>query len=387
VSGSAFYRFHTFAAVAVYLAGSPAAEVSAAPLQTDQFIGAVGCKSSSCHGGAGEKRSQYLTWVKQDFHSRAYAVLVNARSARMAETLALPAAQASARCRVCHSPLQSVAPSRLTNTAQTDEGVSCENCHGAAGQWLRGHTRKDWTYATAVGAGMRDLRSLYVRANTCIACHQNLDADLSAAGHPELTFELDGQSVAEPKHWRDEDPWSGPRAWLVGQAVALREMSWMLANNEAPDANATARWSALAWLLAKTTANQTRLQVIDLSGGTASRTRFAIAQEQADLLARQAAAIPWDDHRAAAMLHAVAATESEFIASPAVSPELLFRRAQRLVLALDRLSRALDHQMTASATSSALATLFEDVRARSDFQPAKFAVDLATFRTTMEGAP
>jgi hypothetical protein len=361
--------------------------MNAAALQTDQFIGAAGCKSSSCHGGAGEKRSQYLTWVKQDFHSRAYAVLVNARSARMAETLGLPAAQTSARCTVCHSPLQSVAPSRLTNTAQIDEGVSCENCHGAAGPWLRGHTRTDWTYATRIGAAMRDLRSFYVRANTCVACHQNLEADLLAAGHPELTFELDGQSVAEPKHWRDEDPSSGPRAWLVGQAVALREMSWALANREAPDADATARWSALVWLLAKTTANQTRLQVIDPPGGTPSRALFAMAQEQADLLARQAAAIPWDDHRAAAMLQAVAATESDFVASPEASADLLFRRAARLVLALDRLSHAVDHEVAASAPSAALHALFEDVRARTDFQPAKFATDLATFRKTMEGAP
>ncbi len=390
MSGSAFYRLYTFAAVAVYLAGSSAAEVNAASLQPDQFIGAAGCKSSSCHGGAGEKRSQYLTWVKQDFHSRAYAVLVNARSARMAETLALPAAQTSPRCTVCHSPfqaLQSTAPAHLTKTVEPDEGVSCENCHGAAGPWLRGHTRRDWTYATRVGAGMRDLRSFYVRANTCVACHQNLDTDLLQAGHPVLIFELDRQSVAEPEHWRDEDPWSGPRAWLVGQAVALREMSWMLSNNETPDADATARWNALVWLLAKTTANQTRLQVIDPPGGTASRALFAIAEEKADLLARQAAAIPWDDHRAATMLHAVITTESEFITSPAASPELLFRRAERLVLALDRLARAGGHQAAASTTSSALATLFEDIRARSDFQPAKFAADLATFRVTMEGAP
>jgi hypothetical protein len=238
-----------------------------------------------------------------------------------------------------------------------------------------------------VGAGMRDLRSFYVRANTCVACHQNLDPDLLQAGHPVLTFELDGQSVAEPKHWRDEESWSGPRAWLVGQAVALREMSWMLSNNETPDADATARWNALVWLLAKTTANQTRLQVIDPPGGTASRAMFAITQEQADLLARQAAAIPWDDHRAAAMLQALVAPDSEFIVSSAASPELLFPRATRLVLALDRLSRAVDHQVTASTTSAALATLFEDVRARPDFQPAKFAADLATFRVTMERAP
>ncbi len=344
VSDRAFPRWHVFAAAAIYLAGISGAEVIAAPLQNDRFIGAAGCKSSSCHGGAGEKRDQYLTWVKQDFHSRAYAVLVNARSARMAETLLLPAAQTSARCTICHSPLQSVAPSLLMKTAQPDEGVSCENCHGAASQWLRGHTRRDWIYATCVGAGMRDLRNFYVRANTCVACHQNLDADLLAAGHPELTFELDGQSVAEPKHWRDEDPWSGPRAWLVGQAVALREMSWALANSETPDGEALSRWSGLVWLLAKTTASQTRLQVIDPPGATANRATFAITQKQADLLARQAAAIPWDNQRAPKMLRAVAATESEFVVSPAISPELLFRRARRLVLALDRLSRATNHE-------------------------------------------
>jgi hypothetical protein len=387
VSGNAFYRLYAAAAVAVFLAGNSAIAVHAAPLQSARFIGATGCKSSSCHGGAGEKRSQYLTWEQQDFHARAYAVLVNARSARMAEALSLPAAQTSSRCTVCHSPFQSVAPAHLAETAHADEGVSCESCHAAAEPWLRGHTRKDWKYATRVGAGMRDLRNFYVRANTCVACHQNLDADLLRVGHPELTFELDGQSVVEPRHWRDEDPWSGPRAWLVGQAVALREMSWMLAKSETPDADATARWRALVWLLAKTTANQTRLQVIDPPGGTASQAMFATTQKQADSLARQAAAIPWNDLRVAAMLQSLVATESEFVVSPAASPELLFRRAQRLVLALDRLSRAVDHQVAASPRSAALTALSEDVRLRPDFQPAKFATDLATLRTTMQGAP
>ncbi len=386
VSVGAFFRWRAVASFAVLLAGNSAGEVNAAMLQTDRFIGAAGCKSSSCHGGAGEKRSQYLTWLQQDFHARAYAVLVDARSARMAETLSLPAAQTSDRCTVCHSPFQSVDPARLAKTARVDEGVSCENCHGAAESWLRGHTRKDWTYAICVGAGMRDLRNFYVRANTCVACHQNLDADLLRAGHPELTFELDGQSVAEPKHWRDEDPSSGPRAWLVGQAVALREMSWALAKNETPDADATVRWSGLAWLLAKITANQTRLPVIDPRGATGSRALFATTQQQADLLARQASAVPWDAYRTKTMLQALVATESEFILSPTVTSELLFRRAQRLVLALDRLSRPMG-QATVSTRNPALAALFEDVRVPPDFQPAKFAADLASFRTTVEHAP
>jgi hypothetical protein len=233
---------------------------------------------------------------------------------------------------------------------------------------------------------MRDLRSFYVRANTCVACHQNVEPDIIKAGHPELTFELDGQSIAEPAHWREDDPASGPRAWLVGQAVALREMSWMLANHDTSDADETARWSALAWLLARATVNQTRLQAIDLPSGTASRETFAIVQKQADLLARQAAAIPWDAHRTAAMLQAAMATESEFVVSPAATPELLFRRAARLVLALDRLSHALSHEAAAAPPSVTLTHLFEDVRTLP-FQPAKFAADLATFRTTSERAP
>src|SRR4029077_109861 len=160
-------------AVVACAGGSSAQDVRVSPIHDGHFVGAVGCKSSSCHGGAGEKRNQYLTWSQQDFHTRSYAILTNARSARIAETLGLPAAQESSRCTVCHSPFQSVAPVRLMPTAHPDEGVSCESCHSAAEHWLRGHTRKDWNYAMRVTAGMRDLRSLYVRANTCVACHQN----------------------------------------------------------------------------------------------------------------------------------------------------------------------------------------------------------------------
>ena len=167
---------------------------SAEPLQVrvqpTQFVGAAGCKSSSCHGGAGEKRSQFITWTRRDIHTRGYATLTNARSERMAAALkdSSVAATANARCTVCHSPFQMVAAQQAQPTLDPAESISCESCHGAAGSWLRGHTRPDWSYATRVGAGMRDLKSLYVRANTCVACHQNLDDDIAAAGHPQLVF-------------------------------------------------------------------------------------------------------------------------------------------------------------------------------------------------------
>jgi hypothetical protein len=363
--------------------GSSAAEVKVVPIRGGQFVGATGCKSSSCHGGAGEKRSQYHTWLEQDFHARSYAVLTNARSVRIAETLALPAAQESSRCTVCHSPFQSVAPAQLTPTAHPDEGVSCEACHGAAGSWLRGHTRQDWNYATRVAAGMHDLRSFYVRANTCVACHQNLDSDIIKGGHPELMFELDGQSVAEPKHWRDDDPLNGLRAWLVGQAVALREMSWELSKNETPDAEITARWKGLAWLLAKATANQKDMPVIDPPSESTSRVLFAGAQGQADLLARRAAEYHFRDGVAQNLLRALTETDSEFAVSKETSPDVHFRRAERLVLALDRLSGVVEKQAPGAVKKPELARLFEDLRSRSDFQAPRFAEHLASFRATI----
>ena len=381
---SILWRLSLVASALAVAQTSSAAETEVAPIKGGQFVGVAGCKSSSCHGGAGEKRSQYLTWLQKDFHARAYVILVNARSARIAETLGLPVAQESNRCTVCHSPFQSVAATRLAPTAHPDEGVSCESCHGAAESWLRGHTRKDWNYAMRVTAGMRDLKSFYVRANTCVACHQNLDFDIAKAGHPELTFELDGQSVAEPKHWRDDDPSSGLRAWLVGQAVAFREMSWALSKNETPDAESTAKWKGLAWVLAKATAQQTNLPVIDQPGGTTSPAVFTGAQAQADLLARRAAESRLSNDFAQQLLRALAATDSEFVISKETSHDLLFRRAQRLVLALGRLSNAVSSEPPGTAKNPALTQLFEDVRSRTDFQAPRFVEHVRNFRATIK---
>ena len=348
------------------------------------FVGSIGCKSSSCHGGAGPKRSQYFTWSQKDFHTKAYAVLLNARSERIAEGLGIGAAQSSARCTVCHSPLQSVAPSRLTRTAHPDEGVSCETCHGAAGGWLRGHTRTDWTYNTRVAAGMRDLRNLYVRANACVACHQNLAPELLKAGHPDLFFELDGQSVAEPKHWQDEEPWSGLREWLTGQAVALREMSWALANDPQNDAFSIARWNGLAWLCATATSAGSIPSPVSQPSSTPGMSDFTSMQTQADALARRASTSNWSDSSARSLLVALASVDAEFTAKGTAN-QVLGQRAKRLVLALDRLVNALGQNRGAPLkVDPELNQLFQDVKTLDAFDASAFAGHLRAFRDALD---
>lgn len=331
--------------------------------ESAKFVGAGGCKSSSCHGGVGEKRSQYITWSQKDFHTRAYTILLDARSTRIGEALAIPQPQSNARCTVCHSPLQSVAADRLAATARPDEGVSCENCHSAAESWLRGHTRTDWTYATRVSAGMRDLRNLYVRAGACVACHQNVGADILKAGHPELVFELDSQSNNEPKHWKEDDPALGPRSWLIGQAVALREIMWEL--NRSPETERNRLFtqaSALTWLL-------------DKAGLGENVSAFAGIQLHVDGIAQNAQKWNPTNDQLMSILQTLAASDSEF-QSASASREEGFYRALRLTLALDGFSAALN---LSSRIDKELSALRADVQRHYDFDSAAFAKHLREF--------
>ncbi|MGZ5003618.1 MAG: multiheme c-type cytochrome [Chthoniobacterales bacterium] len=334
-------------------------------MRTDgaRFVGAAGCKSSSCHGGAGDKHSQYFTWSQKDFHTRAFAILTDARSQRIAEGLGLSNAPTSNRCTICHSPMQAVESARLTRPIEPVESVSCENCHGPAEPWLRGHTRTDWTYATRVGAGMRDLRNFYVRANTCVACHQNLDADITAAGHPELVFELDRQSMDEPKHWKDPEG-TDTRAWLVGQAVALRELSWRLAQNSNVNEQTHSQWQALVWLLSKTT--EAGLPAI-------TESDYATVQRNADALARRAAQENFSRDFARRLTSELTSLDLP----NGASKEFSFRCAQRLLLALQSLTR--NDEQTAGKLNDLRAT----IRSPSQFEPNVFSARLAEFRRSL----
>ncbi|MBI3850518.1 MAG: hypothetical protein HY298_09660 [Verrucomicrobia bacterium] len=343
-----------------------------------KFLGAQSCSSSSCHGGAGENRQQYTIWSKLDFHSRSYTTLTTARSARIAEALKIGDPTRDARCTVCHAPFQTVPATQLAKDVDIEEGVSCGSCHGPAENWLRSHTRTDFSHQDRVNAGMRDLKNLCVRANTCVACHQNVDADLLQAGHPELIFELDGQSVSEPKHWRESTNWNGAQAWLVGQQVALREMSWQLAREKSPTENQINRWKGLVWLFNHM--NNPKGGIIPSAIGDAKSVQQATdagAKYLFDVLR---------DKGIPVFLSSLASTSSEFRDS-SISQPLQARRAERLVLALDRLVTALPELDKNEPVQSALKRLFKDAQSLPDFNPAQFAEHLGDFHQGLLAPP
>ena len=352
-----------------------AANISSGAETPPKFLGANSCANSSCHGGGGAKQNQFLVWSLKDFHSqRPAATLTTARSKQIADALEIKDPSASSRCTTCHAPLRDVPESLRGENFKVSECVSCESCHGAAENWLRAHTRHDYTRADRTAAGMRDLQNLYVRANTCIACHQNVDADILKAGPPELIFELDGQSVAEPKHWCAEKNGNGAQAWLVGQAVALREMSWQLANEKSPTESEINRWNALVWLM-QTAAPESNLKMPPKTRAVTIAYAASTLQGESDQVARDFATTDWSDTKTSKILSAFANSNESF-RDTAVSQNLQARRAERLVLALDRLVASLPEYKNNEPMQSSLNQLFKLAQSIPDFDPKEFAAAL-----------
>jgi len=365
----------------VYVPAQTAGTNAAPP----KFTGAMSCASTSCHGGGGERRNQWLIWSYQDFHSqRPVATLATARAKQIANSLQISDPTTDSRCTACHAPLLAVPAAQRGAAFSAEEGVSCESCHGPAENWLRSHTRPDWTEADRVEAGMRDLENLYVRANTCVACHQTVSVPLLQAGHPELRFELDGQCAAEPRHWQEPAAWNRAQAWYVGQAVALREMSWQLAREPRSDNRLLARWRALVWLMQKLEGLSPALSGLEKITPEASPENLLATQQAADALARTAATnAAWNDELAQKTLTRLAGTAGDFAAGPDAG-ELPARRAERLVLALDRLLLAQKPAPPAAATEQDLNQLFKLAQSVPDFHPADFAAALTRFDASLK---
>lgn len=352
-------------------------------VSTHKFLGATSCASSGCHGGGGENQNQFLVWSLRDFHSqRSAATLTTARSQQIANTLQIKDPTSDERCTACHAPLIAVPATGRGEAFKVSEGISCESCHGPAESWLRAHTRPDYRHADRVFSGMRDLKNLYGRANSCVPCHQAVATTLLEAGHPELIFELDGQSVSQPQHWRERADGSGAQAWFVGQAVALRELSWQLACEPAPNAKLVARWRALLWVLQKLDGLAREFPTLGKLTNESNSPNLLATLKASDELAKSAAGSPWTDEMSRRALAVLVATGDDFRQS-GVADHAPARRAERLVLALDRLLAPRRGSQPNNSADVNLNRLFLLAQSLPDFDSAEFAVALDQFAKSL----
>ena len=216
---------------------------AAAPLQAEEsadsppkYLGVVTCAGSTCHGAGhpvGDARitqTEFLTWHRDDAHSKAYRVLLEDSGKRIARNLGLADAASAPECLSCHATF---VPAELRGKRfQLSDGVGCETCHGPASKWLGQHVTGEASREDNIKAGMVRTEEPVARAALCLSCHlgnQDKFANhrLMGAGHPRLSFELDTYTMLQPAHYRIDADYRARKqvaphvqVWAIGQAAA-----------------------------------------------------------------------------------------------------------------------------------------------------------------------
>lgn len=203
-------------------------------------LGVTSCAGSTCHGAvepfknSNVMQNEYVVWSQKDRHAKAYKILFDERSVRIAKNLGLPNAHTAPECLNCHA--NNVADAHRGRQFQISDGVGCEACHGGASGWLGVHI-SGGSHQDNLKAGLYPTNDPIARAKLCLSCHVGAAKDkfvthrIMGAGHPRIAFELDTFTAIEPAHYivdkdyvtRKGQP-NGVQIWAIGQAMQLTEI-------------------------------------------------------------------------------------------------------------------------------------------------------------------
>jgi cytochrome c554/c'-like protein len=374
-----------------------------------KYTGTASCGASNCHGNAKgkpdyPKLNENIAWLQKEKHAKAYETLTNEKlkskvsPSGIAKKLNIAKAETSDRCLVCHAV--NVKPEQRGPKFDVTDGVHCDGCHGPAEKWLEPHAGKGWTHEQSVKLGMYDTKSLLLRAEKCVSCHLQIDAEMVAAGHPDLlAFELDTFSREMPPHWRDKGTWFGPRAWATGQVISLREAGKQLADRTKGNAAAKLVQDAAAKVRGHGVVVR---QVFAVLSPDAQKSLDADLAAVSDLVAkgdragagtvagRLVTAMNQQAPRVANRDLDQATTKRLMVAvsgdTDALTPAGL-RGAEQVAMGLDRLYAAYSNapgQKPSKPVSDALDRLFGTIEDPAKFDPAKFTAGVKAFRQAVE---
>ena len=381
----------------------------AAAQPAPKYTGVASCGASNCHGSTKPKAdypklNENLVWRQKGRHFKAHQSLTSERSksgvrpSRIAKALNIDRPEASERCLTCHNG--GVKPELRGPKFDVVDGVHCEACHGPAEKWLEPHAAKNWTHEQSVKLGMYDTRNLLLRAEKCVSCHLQIDADLVSAGHLDLlAFELDTFSIQMPPHWRDQGTWFGPRAWATGQVISLREAAKQLANRAKGNATpklvqeaagrvrghgvmvrqvfAVLTPEAAKDLAADLTAVADLVGKGDRTGASAAGERLVAAMNQ------QASKIATRELDQAATKKLLVGVSGDTDAVAAAG----LRGAEQVGMGLDRLYAAYSNapgQKPNKAVTDAICRFFDILDEPAKFDSAKFTAAVKAFRQAVE---
>jgi hypothetical protein len=174
------------AVVIVAFVGSSVFQDRAAAGEKHMYIGAAKCKM--CHKKA-EAGEQYLIWEKSA-HAKAYEVLAGEKAMEVAKAKGIENPQEADECLKCHVTGHG-APAELLGTKYTvTEGVGCESCHGAGGDYYK--------KKTMVGVMTGEIEAASVGLTTpdektCVKCHNEESPTFTG-----FKFEEKVKNIAHP---------------------------------------------------------------------------------------------------------------------------------------------------------------------------------------------
>jgi len=148
------------AAVAIWTASSVAEE------SKPHYVGATKCKM--CHKKA-EAGDQYGKW-EASAHAKAYEVLAGEEANKISEKLGFGKAQEAKECLHCHVTGYGTAAELLDPKYAKEEGVTCEACHGAGGDYYKKATMAGVTAGTIDPA---TVGLVMPTKETCEQCHND----------------------------------------------------------------------------------------------------------------------------------------------------------------------------------------------------------------------
>ncbi len=188
-----------------------------------QTVGPDGCGSTKNNCHASENKSMV------DKHRGSLDFAESEDASGYAEKSGVGEAnmlKGNSKCMECHGTVVSG-----RETKEAEEGVSCEDCHGAGSSYKDVHaegpkgsagTVRDG-YSKSLPLGLKDLKKAEVLAAACVRCHLLTDQKILAAGHPDgakFNYKSGMKSVA--KHWKYRDQSNIPEQAVFKSAAAKK---------------------------------------------------------------------------------------------------------------------------------------------------------------------
>lgn len=134
-------------------------------LQDQRSFQGVG-RCQTCHKKP-EQGEQMRIW-EESAHSKAYETLASDKAKEIGAAKGIENPQAADECLTCHVTGHGVAAEFLGKKYSIEDGVGCESCHGAGGDYYKKKTMK------AIAAGEIEGASVGLVAPTeevCAQCH------------------------------------------------------------------------------------------------------------------------------------------------------------------------------------------------------------------------